>query len=99
MVGNEYDCQSISPNYNLLTLSVSNIATPSLQLYPNPTTGMLQVDNFKEGTLYVYNALGQLIIQQSKSLIDLSKHANGIYHIRAYNQAEELIGIGRVVKE
>ena len=99
MVGNEYDCQSISPNYNLLTLSVSNIATPSLQLYPNPTTGILQVDNFKEGTLYVYNALGQLIIQQSKSLIDLSKHANGIYHIRAYNQAEELIGIGRVVKE
>jgi Concanavalin A-like lectin/glucanases superfamily/Secretion system C-terminal sorting domain len=99
LVGNDNGCQSISPNYNLLTLSVSNITTPSLQLYPNPTTGMLQVDNFKEGTLYVYNALGQLIIQQSKSIIDLSKQANGIYHIRAYNQAQELIGIGRVVKE
>jgi hypothetical protein len=99
MVSNDNGCQSISPNYNLLTLSVSNITKTSLQLYPNPTTGLLQVDNFKEGTLYVYNALGQLIIQQSKSIIDLSKQANGIYHIRAYNQAQELIGIGRVVKE
>jgi hypothetical protein len=80
-----------------ITLNQNKLS--SLLVYPNPTSGMLQVDNFKEGTLYVYNALGQLIIQQSKSLIDLSKHANGIYHIRAYNQAQELIGIGRVVKE
>jgi hypothetical protein len=43
--------------------------------------------------------MGQLIIQQTEPIIDLSKQANGIYHIRAYNQAQELIGIGRVVKE
>ena len=99
MVGNENGCKSLSPNYNLLTLSINNIATPSLSIYPNPTTGMLQVADFKEGTLYVYNAMGQLIIQQADPLIDLSKQANGIYQIRAYNTAQELIGIGRVVKE
>jgi hypothetical protein len=99
MVGNENGCKSLSPNYNLLTLSINNLSTPSLPIYPNPTSGMLQVDNFKEGTLYVYNAMGQLIIQQAEPIIDLSKQANGIYHIRAYNQAQELIGIGRVVKE
>jgi hypothetical protein len=60
---------------------------------------MLQVDNFKEGTLYVYNAMGQLIIQQTEPIIDLSKQPNGFYHIRAYNSVQELIGIGRVVKE
>jgi hypothetical protein len=43
--------------------------------------------------------MGQLIIQQTEPIIDLSKQANGIYQIRAYNQAQELIGIGRVVKE
>ena len=99
MVGNENGCKSLSPNYNLLTLSINNIATPSLSIYPNPTTGMLQVADFNEGMLYVYNAMGQLIIQQTEPLIDLSKQANGIYQIRAYNQAQELIGIGRVVKE
>lgn len=99
MVSNENGCKSLSPNYNLLTLSINNLSTPSLPIYPNPTSGMLQVDNFKEGTLYVYNAMGQLIIQQTDPIIDLSKQANGIYHIRAYNQAQELIGIGRVVKE
>jgi Secretion system C-terminal sorting domain/Ig-like domain CHU_C associated len=99
MVGNENGCKSLSPNYNLLTLFVNSLSTPSLPIYPNPTNGMLQVDNFKEGTLYVYNAMGQLIIQQTEPIIDLSKQANGIYHIRAYNQAQELIGIGRVVKE
>jgi hypothetical protein len=99
MVGNENGCKSLSPNYNLLTLSINNLSTPSLQLYPNPTSGMLQVGNFKEGTIYVYNAMGQLIIQQTEPIIDLSKQANGIYHIRAYNKAQELIGIGRVVKE
>jgi hypothetical protein len=99
MVSNENGCKSLSPNYNLLTLSINNLSTPSLPIYPNPTSGMLQVDNFKEGTLYVYNAMGQLIIQQTEPIIDLSKQANGIYHIRAYNQAQELIGIGRVVKE
>jgi hypothetical protein len=99
MVSNENGCKSLSPNYNLLTLSINSLSTPSLPIYPNPTTGLLQVDNFKEGTLYVYNAMGQLIIQQTEPIIDLSKQANGIYHIRAYNQAQELIGIGRVVKE
>ena len=99
MVGNENGCKSLSPNYNLLTLSINTIATPSLSIYPNPTTGMLQVAEFKEGMLYVYNAMGQLIIKQTEPLIDLSKQANGIYQIRAYNQAQELIGIGRAVKE
>jgi hypothetical protein len=99
MVGNENGCKSLSPNYNLLTLSINNIATPILSIYPNPTTGMLQVADLKEGTLYVYNAMGQLIIQQTEPLIDLSKQANGIYQIRAYNTSQELIGIGRVVKE
>ena len=98
-VGNENNCYNLSPNYNLLTLSVNNLATPSLSLYPNPTTGMLQVADFKEGMLNVYNAMGQLIIQQTEPLIDLSKQANGIYQIRAYNTAQELVGIGRVVKE
>ena len=99
MVGNENGCKSLSPNYNLLTLSINSLNTPSLSIYPNPTTGMLQVAEFKEGMLYVYNAMGQLIIQQTEPLIDLSKQANGIYQIRAYNSAQELIGIGRVVKE
>ncbi len=99
MVGNENGCKSLSPNYNLLTLSINSLNTPSLSIYPNPTTGMLQVADFKEGTLYVYNAMGQLIIKQTDPLIDLSKQANGIYQIRAYNQAQELFGIGRVVKE
>jgi hypothetical protein len=98
-VGNANNCFSLSPNYNLLTLSVNNLATPILQIYPNPTTGLVSLDNFTDGILYVYNALGQLIIQQTTSPIDLSKQANGIYHIRAYNNAQELIGIGRVVKE
>jgi hypothetical protein len=99
MVGNENGCKSLSPNYNLLTLSINTIATPSLSIYPNPTTGMLQIAEFKEGMLYVYNAMGQLIIKQTEPLIDLSKQANGIYQIRAYNTVQELIGIGRVVKE
>jgi hypothetical protein len=98
-VGNVNNCFSLSPNYNLLTLSVNNITMPILQLYPNPTTGLVSLDNFTDGILYVYNALGQLIIQQTTSPIDLSKQANGIYHIRAYNSAQELIGIGTVVKE
>jgi hypothetical protein len=98
-VGNANNCFSLSPNYNLLTLSVNNLSAPRLQLYPNPTTGLVSLDNFTDGILYVYNALGQLIIQQTTSPIDLSKQANGIYHIRAYNSAQELIGIGRIVKE
>jgi hypothetical protein len=98
-VGNANNCFSLSPNYNLLTLSVSNLASPRLQLYPNPTTGLVSLDNFTDGVLYVYNAMGQLVLQQSNPTIDLSKQANGMYLIRAYNSAQELIGIGRVVKE
>ena len=96
---NDNECQTVSPNYNLSTLSVSNIATPRLRVYPNPTTGLVSLDNFTDGVLYVYNAMGQLILQQTTPTIDLSKQANGVYHIKAYNNAQELIGIGRVVKE
>lgn len=98
-VGNENNCYNLSPNYNLLTLSVNNLATPSLSIYPNPTTGIVNVDFFTDGVLYVYNAMGQLVLQQNNPSIDLSKQANGMYLIRAYNTAQELIGIGRVVKE
>lgn len=99
LVSNENGCQSISPNYNLLTLSVATIQANSLAIAPNPTTGFVHIENFRGGSIQVYNSLGQLIINQTTADIDLSQHAKGIYYIRAYNSAQELIGMSKVIKE
>lgn len=68
--------------------SVAGVETGnSFQLYPNPTTGVLQVryEPAGEATVQVTNTVGQVVftgeLKQAHTSIDLSGEAKGIYFV------------------
>ncbi|MFZ4770995.1 MAG: T9SS type A sorting domain-containing protein [Ferruginibacter sp.] len=74
------------------------IDTQGISVYPNPTSGKICIYSLEKLTaIEVYNTLGNRIYQSkltnSKSEIDLSNQANGIYFMKIY------IGQSFVIKQ
>ena len=75
---------------------------PSVKVYPNPTTGILNIEippNIK-GNAYLYNSLGQLIKQMSLSTntqLKMYDIPNGIYFLSVYATNGRRIGAKRIV--
>ena len=71
------------------TLLSGRVATPALRVagYPNPTTGLVELQGEMAGEegVCVYDALGRLCQQDkvspSRRTVDLSKQTAGIYHL------------------
>ncbi len=63
--------------------NVASSASANAQVYPNPSSGVFQIDVFEPAELNVFNSVGQLIYQTYAEVgsmkIDLSKFANGVY--------------------
>jgi hypothetical protein len=56
------------------------------EIYPNPVSNQLTViNNAKISVIEIYNAAGKLELTTSKSVIDVSKLASGVYVIRAHS--------------
>lgn len=72
--------------------SISTTAVDPLNIFPNPTTGLITLDfpekDFAGGKLIVFNPLGKQVLTQSmtglnlNSPIDLRHLKEGVYHIR-----------------
>lgn len=83
-------------DYHLVLFYETNISVEEeehwVSLYPNPANEYITIQGEKLGTVYVYNALGQLFdeyhTEESTLNIPTSNYANGIYFIRA-NQIKE----------
>ncbi|MDR3328665.1 MAG: Ig-like domain-containing protein, partial [Prevotellaceae bacterium] len=65
----------------------------SLQIYPNPTTGLVYVDNPNGAEAAVYTLSGALVLRSKAAVIDLSRHVAGVYIIKVGNK------VAKVVKE
>ncbi len=81
-----------SNNYNILiengTLTilvatgVDKLGVSSVQISPNPSTGLFKVEGVNEGallTVVVRDITGNVIMTTSEGVIDLTSKANGIY--------------------
>lgn len=64
------------------------LSDKDIRIYPNPTDGHLKIevagwDNSDQGSLQLYNAVGQLILNQrmgsSFTELDISSRPNGLY--------------------
>jgi len=57
----------------------------TVAIYPNPTTGQIQILSSTNSVLEIRNALGQEIqrlkIENQFTKLDLTKFSNGMYHI------------------
>lgn len=93
-VTNAAGCSKISKKLKVSSsckTSVDNAPADFLQVYPNPVSGMLQINqNFTpDGELRIYNMLGQLVMLKSfdspTMLLDVSQFSRGIYVIQLKN--------------
>jgi hypothetical protein len=85
----------------ITTLAVAADLSSTIKLYPNPTTGVVNLDlsgQLTSGkvTVEVYNVLGELIISRtvsgnSQQMIDLSTHAAGTYTVRIRTADQVLV--------
>jgi hypothetical protein len=64
----------------------------SLQPYPNPTTGVVYIDNPDGKEVEVYTIDGTLLLRsKAATIIDLSKYAAGTYVIKVGNKAAKVV--------
>lgn len=64
------------------SLGTGNFNKDNLRIYPNPTTDLVTVQIDSEiNNIQVYNQLGQLIVTQKESTVNLSNASTGIYMI------------------
>lgn len=76
-------------------LAVSDVSQQSLQVYPNPTTGVVFVQTTDRGKLEVYNLNGQLVktqgLETGKNTINLTNLNAGVYLLKAGNKTFKVI--------
>lgn len=77
-------------------LSISEETISQVELYPNPSTGVFQIDGFKLGendlTITILDMFGKVIMETSNSLlVDLTNFPDGIYFAKLNFNGEKLI--------
>jgi PKD repeat protein len=74
-------------NINISILNTNQIETSNINLYPNPSTGLIKIEGLKqEADIKVINTIGELILTKHVKGnliedIDISKFAEGFYQI------------------
>ncbi|MDD2635258.1 MAG: T9SS type A sorting domain-containing protein [Bacteroidales bacterium] len=67
--------------------SVNDEINTNLSIYPNPTTGMLNIEGIEGADVQILNMMGQVIESieniNEYNQIDMSKHSNGTYFVKA----------------
>lgn len=88
IVQNGFGCEDTSLVYSFNSVGVeSNTSGIEITIYPNPTYGILNVNNLSgsESEIFIFNINGQktlsAIINNQKGTIDVSELSEGIYFI------------------
>lgn len=87
-------CFSVSPSVNYSVIGIDEInLNEVVNIFPNPSTGLLNIDLAKDSQHYVlkvYNCLGEIIVSKEiigcsgncNQIIDLSRYENGLYLLK-----------------
>lgn len=76
-------------NIELTTsLSAEKFSLSNIKMYPNPTTGIVNIPDF-EGTVRIYDEAGKLVLSTfaRKGTIDIGGVSNGIYILSLTNES------------
>ncbi|HMP31388.1 MAG TPA: T9SS type A sorting domain-containing protein, partial [Saprospiraceae bacterium] len=92
VTGETHDLNIVSGavNIDLASNSRKEVMLNDIHIYPNPTTGLLQI-NLNNAIVNEFEALnntGQIILPKSKlnaTQIDLSKFMAGVYYLKFYS--------------
>lgn len=78
------------------------IKNEGLKIYPNPTSGVLNLELENLATVQIINVLGELmkteVLSSTKQRLDISDLKNAIYFLKVFDK-EKLIGTSKIIKE
>jgi len=80
---NGYLGQSGVNNHGFNTLSNSDIVFEMMEVYPNPTTGILFITVAVE-KVDVYNTLGQQVLTTDRNQVEMTSLPNGMYAVHIF---------------
>ena len=70
--------------------STSEIYT-TFQIYPNPATHIIYIENKNKETINIYNIIGELVISTKEENIDVKNLPSGIYFVKVSNKISQFI--------
>jgi hypothetical protein len=86
------------PNYSLgaqecwpLSNQDITINHSTFNVYPNPVSNKLKIDNATMKKKTLYNAIGQLILTTNDDVIDVRNYPKGMYYIKCGDQTKRFI--------
>jgi polygalacturonase len=86
------DTNSYVINLRILTSTDIPNYSSDILVYPNPTTGLVYIQNKPEtAPVSVYDTAGRLILETASAQIDTTSFSNGIYLVQVANQTIKLI--------
>ncbi|MDR3328648.1 MAG: T9SS type A sorting domain-containing protein, partial [Prevotellaceae bacterium] len=71
--------------------AVETLRATALQTYPNPTTGLVYLDNPNGAEVEVYTLGGALVLRSKAAVVDLSQHAVGTYIIKVGSKSAKVV--------
>jgi Secretion system C-terminal sorting domain len=78
-----------------LAISNEQLAMNNLRVYPNPTNNVIQISNVVGNKVGVYNAVGQLVMEQkgiqNKAIVDVTSLPKGLYLVKDKTNVVKLI--------
>ena len=97
--GNAMGCATREEVETACVVSTTDISQTNIELFPNPTNGMLQLRNITAEEVVVYTAQGQRIARYVSpgQELDLSALPAGVYHLHLI--AADAAYVARVVKQ
>ena len=67
------------------------IKTDFVSVYPNPTSGLINIDTKKSvKQIKIYNSLGKLSLSTKNTVININEFSNGIYYLSVQFETGEI---------
>ncbi len=95
-------CDSSAFYCSTVGLKNNSFLSENISVYPNPTTGSLNIEAENASKVQVVSLLGQLVKEEELKIenkkIDISTLQNGVYFLKVYDN-NKLIGTTKIIKE
>jgi hypothetical protein len=73
-------------------IGIEEISSGKLTVFPNPTSGILKVNQQNVKRILIFNQIGKIMFENKEtSEIDLNKFPKGIYFIKVITEQEEIV--------
>lgn len=76
------------------TTSINTVESNNISIYPNPTTGIVNIKSAENSNVFVYNILGDIVASfnniSNNSKVDLSNLSEGNYVIKVVSDKESV---------